>query len=291
MVAVSRMSKMVFDPVKFKETTRQQWQAAAKAWNNWGVFLRQWLGPATEEMLDMAGVVDGSRVLDVAAGAGDQTLVIAERVGAKGHVLATDISSNILEFARENAQSTGLKNVETRVLDGEDLKLPDDSFDAIVSRLGLMYFPHQEKALAGFHRVLKKGGRLGLILFSVPENKRFFSGPITIVRRRASLPAPGPGQPGPFSLASPGVIENLLARSGFRDVQVKRQSAPLRMESADECVRFMQESFGALHQMLSGLGEKEKMDAWEEIRRELRQFESNGRFTGPCELLVAGGAK
>jgi len=63
------------------------------------------------------------------------------------------------------------------------------------------------------------------------------------------------------------------------------------MESADECVRFMQESFGALHQMLSSLSEKEKMDAWEEIRRELGQFETSGRFTGPCELLVTGGAK
>ncbi len=242
-------------------------------------------------MLDMAGVVEGSRVLDVAAGAGDQTMLIAEAVGAKGHVLATDISSNILEFARENAQRAGLKNIETRVLDGEDLKLPDDSFDAVVSRLGVMVFPHQEKAVAGFHRVLKKDGRLGLIVFSVPENNLFFSGPLSIVRRRAGLPNPLPGQPGIFSLGSPRVIENLLARSGFRDVQVKRQLAPLRMSSADECVRFMRESFGNLHQMMSRLSEKKKEDAWEEIRSELGQFENGGRFTGPCELVIASGAK
>ena len=285
------MTSPVFDPVKFKESTRQQWQAAAKAWNDWGVFLGLWLGPATEQMLDMAGVVDGSRVLDVAAGAGDQTLVIAGRVGPKGHVLATDISSNILEFARANAQRAGLKNVETRVLDGEDLKLPDDSFDSVVSRLGLMYFPHQEKAMAGFHRVLKKGGKVGLILFSVPENNRFFSSPISIVRQRARLPAPGPGQPGPFSLATKEIVDNLLARSGFREVQVKRQAAPLRMESADECVRFMRESFGALHQMLSGLSENERTSVWEEIRHELGQYQTEGRFTAPCELLVASGVK
>ena len=72
---------------------------------------------------------------------------------------------------------------------------------------------------------------------------------------------------------------------------MKRESAPLRMESADECVRFMRESFGALHQMLSGLGEKEQMDAWEEIRHELDEFETGGRFTSPCELLVAVGTK
>ena len=285
------MSTTVYDPDKFKESTRQQWQNAAKAWNDWGVFLRQWLGPATQHMLDNARVAEGSRVLDVAAGAGDQTLLIAERVGAKGHVLATDISSNILEFARENAQRAGLKNVETRVLDGEDLKLPDDSFDAVVSRLGVMVFPHQEKAVAGFHRVLKKEGRLGLIVFSTPENNLFFSGPLSIVRRRAGLPAPLPGQPGIFSLGSPGVMDNLLTKSGFRDVQTKRQLAPLRMSSADECVRFMKESFGNLHQMMSRLSEKEKSEAWEEIRSEMGQFEIGGRFTGPCELVIASGTK
>jgi len=242
-------------------------------------------------MLDMAGVVEGSRVLDVAAGAGDQTMLIAEAVGPKGHVLATDISSNILEFARENAQRAGLKNVETRILDGEDLKLPDDSFDAAVSRLGVMVFPHQEKAVAGFHRVLKKGGRLGLIVFSVPENNQFFSVPLAIIRRRAALPAPLPGQPGIFSLGSPGVIDSLLTKSGFRDVRIKRQLAPLRMSSADECVRFMKESFGNLHQMMSRLSETEKTAVWEEIRSELGQFESGGRFTGPCELVIASGTK
>ena len=285
------MSTTVFDPEKFKESTRQQWQNAAKAWNDWGVFLRQWLGPATEKMLDMAGVVEGSKVLDVAAGAGDQTILIAETVGPKGHVLATDIASNTLEFARENAQRAGLKNVETRVLDGEDLKLPDDSFDAVVSRLGVMVFPHQEKAAVGFRRVLKKDGRLGLIVFSTPENNLFFSGPLSIVRRHAKLPAPQPGQPGVFSLGSPGVIDSLLTRSGFRDVKVVRELAPLRMSSADECVRFMKESFGNLHQMMSRLSEKEKSEAWQEIRSEMGQFETGGRFTGPCELVIASGRK
>src|SRR6266849_7197214 len=201
------MSTTLYDPDKFKESIRQQWRNATKAWNDWGVFLRRWLGPATQHMLDMARVAEDSRVLDVAAGAGDQTLLIAGRVGAKGHVLATDISSNILEFARENAKRAGLKNVETRVLDGEDLKLPDDSFDAVVSRLGVMVFPHQEKAAAGVHRVLKRDGRLGLIVFSTPENNLFFSGPLSIVRRHAGLPTPLPGQPGIFSLGGAGVIE------------------------------------------------------------------------------------
>ncbi|HEX9962030.1 MAG TPA: methyltransferase domain-containing protein, partial [Pyrinomonadaceae bacterium] len=124
-----------FDPVKYKDTTKQQWQVAAEAWHRWGQILAAWLGPATEIMLDMAGVGSGSRVLDVAAGAGEQTLVTANRVGASGYVLATDISANILEFAAAEARSAGLMNVETRVMDGENLdELETDSFDAVISR-------------------------------------------------------------------------------------------------------------------------------------------------------------
>jgi len=123
-----------FDPIDYKKTTHDQWQTAAEAWNRWGPFIDQWLGTATETMLDLANVHAGSQVLDVAAGAGGQTLAAARRVGPSGHVLAIDISSNILEFAASNARAAGLSNVETRVLDGEDLEVAPESFDAVISR-------------------------------------------------------------------------------------------------------------------------------------------------------------
>jgi ubiquinone/menaquinone biosynthesis C-methylase UbiE len=281
-----------FDPVKYKEATKQQWQAAAEAWHRWSPTLAAWLGPATEIMLDMAGVGDGSRVLDVAAGAGEQTLVTANRVGASGYVLATDISDNILEIAAAEALSAGLTNVETRVMDGENLdELETDSFDAVISRVGLIYFPDQQKALTGMRRVLKPGGRVGAIVYSTAENNRFFSIPISIIRQRAQLPPPLPGQPGPFSLGSPGVLEAAYQRAGFRNIETRIVSAPLRLASASECVRFEKESFGALHQMMSGLSEAEREETWREIEQELRQFESAEGFEGPCQLVVGSGVK
>ena len=95
-------------------------------------------------MLDLAKIGPGSRVLDVAAGAGDQTLQTAARVGPSGHVLATDISPKILDFAARNARTAGFANVETKVLDGENLDVPEASFDAVISRVGLIYFPDQQ---------------------------------------------------------------------------------------------------------------------------------------------------
>src|SRR5262245_26798142 len=155
-----------FDPAKYKETTREQWQAAARAWNDWGPLLRSWLGPATEIMLDLAKVGSGDRVLDVAAGAGDQTLQAADRVGISGRVLATDISSAILAFAADNARNGGYGNIDTKVLDGEDLDVAEGTFDAVISRVGLIYFPDQPKALHGMKRALKSGGRIAAIVYS-----------------------------------------------------------------------------------------------------------------------------
>jgi ubiquinone/menaquinone biosynthesis C-methylase UbiE len=286
------MTTAAFDPVKYKETTREQWQEAAKAWDSWGPTLEEWLGQATEIMLDVAGVGPGSRVLDVAAGAGGQTLSAARRVGPTGYVLATDISSKILEYTLEAVQKQGLANVETHVMDGENLEeLDQGSFDAVISRVGLIYFPDQQKALSGMRRALKPGGRISAIVYSTPENNKFFSIPISIIRRRAQLPPPLPGQPGPFSLGNPGVLEKAYEKAGFRDVSARTVPAPLRMPSAAECVRFERESFGALHQMLSGVDDAEKNAAWEEIEQELRQFEGPDGFEGPCELVVGGGIK
>src|SRR5260370_19088705 len=105
-------------------------------------------------MLGLATVHSGSRVPDVRAGAGGQTLATARSVGPSGYVLATDISSNILEFAASNARAAGLTNVETRVLDGENLDVEPGAFDAVISRVGLIYFPDQQKALSGIGRAL-----------------------------------------------------------------------------------------------------------------------------------------
>jgi len=242
-------------------------------------------------MLDMAGIGAGSRVLDVAPGAGGQTLAAARRVGPSGSVLATDISSNILGYAEQTARDAGLRNVAVRVMDGEALEVDAGTFDAVISRVGFIYFPDQEASFTGMRRALRAGGRLAGIVYSTPEANRFFSIPVSIIRRRAGLGALAPGQPGPFSLGGPGVIEDLYARAGFADVEVRRVSAPLRMASAAECLRFERESFGALHQMLAGLRENEREDAWDEIERELSQFETSGGFEGPCELIVSAGTR
>ena len=154
-----------------------------------------------------------------------------------------------------------------------------------------MYFPDRIGALMEIRRVLKPGGRVAIGSFTPPEANRFFSIPIGIIRRRARLPPPPPGLPGPFSLGLQEVMEEALRKASFRDVQTRTIRTPLRLASTAECVRFERESFGALQQMLVGLPEPERKAAWDEVERELSQFQGQADFEAPTELIVGAGRK
>ena len=283
---------MSFDAAGYKTTTRRQWEEAAEAWHRWGPTLEEWLREATQSMLDAAGVGLQSRVLDVAGGAGGQALAAARRTGPDGSVLVTDLSPTILGYADRTAAEAGLRHVTTDEVDGEDLvgRWPG-AFDAVICRLGLIYFPDQQLALKGIRDSLREGGRFAAVVYSGADRNRFFSVPVSIIRERAALPAPQPGQPGPFSLGDPSVARALLTGAGFRDVEVHTLAAPLRLSSAAECVRFERQSFGALHQMLSGVPESDREGVWQEIEQALSEYDDGAGFVGPCELHVLAGTR
>jgi SAM-dependent methyltransferase len=280
-----------FDPVAYKGTTRDQWDGAAAAWDAWGPTIEEWLDEATTAMLDLAHVASGSRVLDVAAGAGGQSVPAARRAGPQGRVLATDISAGILAMAQRRFDRAGLFNAATRVMDGEDLAVQEGHYDAVMSRLGLIYFPDRAGALASARRALRPGGRIAAVVYAAAPDNGFFSVPVSIIRRCAGLGPPLPGQPGPFSLGGDRALEQELAAAGFTDVEAEVIDAPLRLPSAAHCLRFERESFGALHQMLSGLPEREREAAWDEVGAALKEFEGPDGFTGPCRLLVGAGTR
>ncbi|MCD6731984.1 MAG: methyltransferase domain-containing protein [Burkholderiaceae bacterium] len=280
-----------FDAANYKNAQREQWNKDGAAWRRWNTVLDRWYGEATRQMLDLARIQPGLRILDVAAGAGEPAVSAAERVGPGGHVLATDISEGIVELARQVARERGLGQVETRAMDGEKLDLPDASFDAVLCRLGLMYMPHPVTALREWRRALRAGGRVAVAVFSTPERNSWGAIPASIIRRRAQLPPPVPGQPGPFSLGAPGVLEGLLRQAGFADAEIRTVPAPHRMASAAEYVRVAREAFGGFNAMMAHLPAEERESVWNEVEGAMRSFESPGGFEVPGECLVAAATK
>ncbi len=276
-----------FDAAKYKQTQHDQWNKDGAAWHRWGATLQSWFADVTTTMLDLGGISPGEHVVDIAAGAGEPALSAADRVGVSGYVLATDLSENTIAFARQTAEQRQLRNFETRVLDGENQDLHGDSFDVILSRYGLMYMPDRQRALSEWYRVLKPGGRAVVAVYTTPDKNDWGSVPMSVIRRRAQLPPPVPGQPGTFSLGADGVLQDALHRAGFRRVETRIVSTPLRMPSARECIRFQRESFGGFNQMMAHLSTQERKSIWDEVEVAMKRYESLDGFVDPCESIVA----
>ena len=280
-----------FDAAKYKNAQREQWNKDGAAWRRWNPTLDRWYGEVTRQMLDLARIQPGQRILDIAAGAGEPAVSAAERVGPGGYVLATDISEGIVELALQVARERGLKQIETRAMDGEKLDLPDASFDAVLCRLGLMYMPHPVAALREWRRALRAGGRVAVVVFSTPDRNSWGAMPASIIRRRAQLPSPVPRQPGPFSLGGPGVLEGVFRQAGFASPEVRAVPVPHRTSSAAEYVRVAREAFGAFNAMMAHLSPQERESVWNEVEGSMRSFESPAGFEVPGECLVGAATK
>jgi ubiquinone/menaquinone biosynthesis C-methylase UbiE len=151
------------------------------------------------------------RVLDLACGAGSQSIQAAKCVGPNGTVVAIDISPTMLQHVHRNANTAGLPNIETLECAAEDLDERQTPFDASISRLGLMLFPSPRGALKAVQRVLRPGARFAALVFTSPANNPFMAQPMVILLRHAGKSPPAPGQPGIFALGGDGVLEELIS--------------------------------------------------------------------------------
>jgi ubiquinone/menaquinone biosynthesis C-methylase UbiE len=274
-----------------KSELRKTWESAAPGWAKWEQVFSAGLSEATDALLDIAGIESGMRVLDLACGAGNQTIRAAQRVGPNGSVVASDISATMLEHVRRSAAKAGLQNVETVEGAAEDLDAALGPFDGAISRLGLMLFSSPRTALAAVRRALKPRARFAALVFTKPENNPFFAQSMAILLRHAGKSPPPQGSPGLFALGADGVLETLLSDSGFSDVQTRTVQAPLRLPGVSDTLQMMQQAFGAYRAVVADLDEAKQRAAWAEVASGLKQFEVNGAFETNFEFIVGGGAK
>ncbi len=272
--------------------TTVAWDDAARGWDQHSALIRDWLREATAAMLDAAAIAPGAKVLDVAAGAGDQTLDLAQCVGAQGQVLATDISPGILERAAQKLSAAGWRNVRTLTADAQALGLAGANFDAAVCRLGLMFCASPLLALQSIRLALAPGARFSGLVFAGPEANPCITITMQTALRHAGAAARNPFEPGSLlSLGRPGLLPALLHDAGFERVQVRPLPAPFATSRCEDYVAFVRSAGSPIRELLKPLDARARDRAWAEITQRLDMFSTPGGWSGPNELLLFAASK
>ena len=250
-----------FDPKQFKEGQRQGWNNVANGWLKWWKITETAGENIGKRMIELAEIKQGSRVLDISTGIGEPSITAAQRVGKNGHVLAIDISPQMLSVAKERAISRGLQDlIEFKEGDAETTDLPSSTFDAALCRFGLMFLPNVKAGLSNIHESLVNEGRFAAAVWASPEKVPFISLPFNILLKETNIPPPPPNAPGPFSLADEKLLKDYFSSSGFKDVTIERHNMIFNFSSPEEFTNFVCETASPVQVMLSNQSEERKKE-------------------------------
>jgi ubiquinone/menaquinone biosynthesis C-methylase UbiE len=266
----------------------EYWDEAAAGWRRHGELLRTYTAPVSSWLVDAIDPRPGQRVLELAAGLGDISLLVAARVAPDGVVVCSDRSQAMLEAARARAAELGVGNVEFAPLDAEWIDLPVASVDALICRWGYMLVAHPESALRESRRVVRPGGAVALAVWDAPELNPWSAVPNGVMRERGLLRAPEPGSPGPFALADEGRLRELLEQAGFEEVRVAALDFEESQPDFDSYWETRLDFSRILHDAVLSRPEAEIAEIRGEVEARLAQYAApDGRLAIPARTLVA----
>jgi len=278
------------DAGEFRAGQRRDWNTASEGWREWNELIDSSSRPVSERMVEIAGIEEGDQVLDVAAGYGEPSLTAARAVGPEGSVVASDISSGMLAYGRERAQAAGVENIEFIESDAHSLDLPAESFDAALSRWGIIFEPDGEGSAARIRGFLKPGARMAIASWGPPDRVPMIGFPMMTAMKRLDIPPPPPGTPGPLSRPTPEAIGGLLEGGGFSDVEVEEMELEFVWDSAEDFTRYVKEIAPPVSNLLKPHPEEVQQETWAAITEAARQFSDDGAIRMKNLVLIAAGS-
>jgi len=280
-----------FNPEQFKAQQRQMWNNVAAGWQAWWETFERGAQKVSDEIVELAEIKPGDRVLDIATGIGEPAVTAAKRVKPNGKVVATDISSQMIAIAKSRASSLDLDRfMEFREGDAEKLDFPKSSFNAVLSRWGLMFLPNLPAALTAMRELLVPGGRLAAAVWSTPAKVPMLDLAFSAVRKQINAPAPPPGAPGPFALADTESLRKSFSQSGFDDIRIQTFDITFSFDSAGSFTRFNQQIAAPIQAMLANQTEERKKQAWDSITDAVSRYaDSHGRINIDNEVICIVG--
>jgi SAM-dependent methyltransferase len=286
------------DPAKiqrFRENLHLEWTGdkTVAAWRKWHAQIAAFTLGATEGLLESAHLRPGMRVLDLASGVGDPALSIAVGVAPSGRVTATDLGPGMISLAAELARQKGLTNIEFREASAESLPFPDESYDVLTCRFGIMFFPDLPKALRECLRVLKRGGRAVFVAWGKKEQP-FFTTTAGIVLKHVPAPPPPPDPDGPslFMFGERDRLRRALEAAGFSNVQEQDRIIPGRWASSvEQYWEQFTEVAAPFRPLLDQLTPEKMAQAKSEILAALKKFWTGKELNMPLEIVIGTGVR
>ena len=274
------------------DDTLRAWTESAPHWKKHADTIRTMFAPLTHALIEEAGISKGQSVLDIAAGPGEPSLTIAEVVGPLGSVTCTDAVADMVSAAEKEALRRGLTNIKFHQCEADSLPFEDNSFDAVVSRLGVMLFPDPLAAIREMLRVTKQNGRLSLAVWHRSDLNPFFYIVSNIVSRYVETPPSDPGTPGAFRFAKLGELANLVRQAGAMEVRERLLKFHIHARiSPEEFWTLRSETSATLRDKAKRLSAQDIVKVANETQKAAREFFSNNQMRFPAQASIVTGKR
>ena len=269
----------------------KRWKSSAPFWEKHRDIIRGMFVPITQALIKDAGIGSEDSVLDVATGPGEPALSVAALAGSNGKVVGIDPIQGMVAAARSEAERLGLKNAKFEVAFADDLPFSAGTFDAVISRFGVMFFPSPLDGVRELLRVLKPGRKLALAVWHFAERNPFHYALSRVIDRYVDSPPLAPDALDAFRFARPGKLKDILGEAGViepceRLLQFIIQ-APL---SVEEFWTLRQEMSDKLREKMAMLSKEQASEVKSEMLEALRQYSTENGMSFPAEVLIVSGA-
>jgi SAM-dependent methyltransferase len=267
------------------------WASVAPAWGEHADYADARGADITATMLRLSAPRPGERVLELACGPGGVGIAAARLVGPDGEVVLSDVAAEMTAIAAARAAALGLGNVRTSTLDLDDLAEPDQAYDVVLCREGLMFALDPARAVGEIRRVLRPGGRVALAVWGPRARNPWLGSMLDAGSAQLGAPVPPPGVPGPFSLDDPDRLARLLAGADLADAVVTEVPTPLRAASFEEWWTRTSSLAGPLARRLAGLPERARQQLRARLAEAVRPYQTPAGLDFPGVSLLAAGRR
>lgn len=286
------MGTTAADIARWKDGVREEWTGSAELWGKWHPQFAAQLRAATDALLGIARVRPGLEVLDLAAGSGEPTLALAAAVGPTGHVTATDLMTDMADALDTRAHTLGFENVTAVAADADALTFPDEHFDLVTCRFGIMYFAEPDRALRDVRRVLRVGGRAAFTAIGPLDRNPSLAAVFEPLSKHLPAAPAEPGAPNPFRYAEPGTLSAALQAAGFGEVEEELRTLPSAWYGPPEQWWEAQFELGApIREAIDGLSPAARTALVEEVLQRYRAAYDGTAVRFPMTVVLATGVR